>query len=152
MRFLDTYLRSRYSGPELRQVIVDHCLAEYGSGLEAIFLVGSYARRSERADSDVDLLIVIDTSDFRRPYRVRQFGVPPDYQGPELSPVIYTRDEFLSMPPFVYSLLDAHEVLYSRSGDDAAAQLLAGLERHAAERSVSKRPHKGGYYWRRNIR
>jgi hypothetical protein len=147
MRILDT---RDHDLDRLRRVLRAHCLGLYGSQLGAAFIIGSYASGRHRDTSDLDLLIVIDESTDSRPHRARAFGEPPDYDGPELSPVIYTRAEFFSFPSFVLTLLDAHDTLYSRSGDSRyeASMLVRAVQEYAESNGIVRVPHKGGYYWR----
>jgi len=144
---------------ELEPTLRRHCLDLYGSRLAAAFVVGSYASGTHRNDSDLDLLLILDSSDKSRPHRAREFDEPPDYRGPPLSPVVLTKAEFLSVPPFVLSLLEAHHVLYSRdrAGEvrsedahltDEATSLLHAVRRYASDHGITRIPHKGGAYWR----
>jgi uncharacterized protein len=61
---------------------------------ERIYVFGSYAWGEPRTDSDIDLLVVVDTSDekpYRRPVRglkaLRDLGIPKDL-------LVYTGREF----------------------------------------------------------
>ena len=65
---------------------------------------------------------------------------------PEISPIVLTRQEFLSFPPFVLALVDGNRVLYSR--DDDAGRLVEAVDRWVEENGITRVPHKGGYYWR----
>ena len=135
---------------QLRPLLRAHCLSLYKAQLSAVFVIGSYASGKQLAGSDLDLLIVVDESSLSRPQRAHAFGEPPDYDGPELSPVVYTRAEFLSFPPFVLTLLEAHDTLYSRTGDsrDDAPALMQAVRNYAESSGITRVPHKGGYYWR----
>lgn len=149
MVLLDHYLRPARSIEGLTAIIRAHCLSLYGDRLCAAFIIGSYATGRYGPTSDVDILVVLDSSDETRPHRVHNFGEPEGYRGAELSPVVYTRGEFLAMPSFVLALLDGRVTVYSRvaRGGDEAEELVAAVEGYAREHDVQKRPHKGGAYW-----
>jgi len=151
MYTLDPATRASDELIRLTPVLLEHCVALYGESLCAVFVIGSYARGTVRPESDLDLLIVVDESDVPRRKRSIEFGEPTGYDGPEISPIVYTRREFLSMPSFLLTLLDAHEVMYSResgSPPDEADALVHAVREWAEENGITRVPHKGGYYWR----
>ncbi len=57
--------RIRAIGRRIRQFLE----AQYGSGIKAVILYGSYARGTATEDSDVDILVVVD--DALKPHEVR---------------------------------------------------------------------------------
>jgi hypothetical protein len=123
-----------------------HCVGLYGPALCALFVIGSYASGRRQVSSDLDLLVVIDESPVSRPQRAHDFGEPQDWNGPELSPIVFTRPEFTRMPTFLLSLLDAHVIWYSRGNE--AQELLGAVVSYADRYGITRVPHKGGYYWR----
>lgn len=129
MRILDHYLRPRASFHQLVPVLREYCIRMYGDSLCAVFVIGSYASGRQGPSSDIDLLIVVDSSTESRPHRAHSFGEPTGYRGPELSPIVFTKWEFLTFPSFVLTLMDAHKTVYSRTcgtGDEAASLVKAG--------------------------
>ena len=148
---LDSRTRASDELSRLAPVLREHCVTLYDDNLCAVFVIGSYARGTVRPESDLDLLIVVDESDVPRRKRSIEFGEPAGYDGPEISPIVYTRREFLSMPSFLLTLLDAHEVMYSResgSPTNEAEALVGAVRAWAQEHGITRVPHKGGYYWR----
>lgn len=111
----------------------------------AVFLIGSYATGRARPDSDVDLLVVLESSDLSRPHRTRAFGRLQTNPDMEIMPVVLTREELLRFPSFVLTLIDGHRVLFSR--DNEAADLVDAVRGWVARHGITRVPHKGGYYW-----
>ncbi len=131
----------------------EHCIALYGGSLAAAFIIGSYATGTATAESDLDLIAVIDQSETSRPHRARAFGEPEGYNGPELSPIILTVEELSKFPSFLLSLLDGYIVLYSRdphssNEPDDAKRIVAAVREYVLRNGITRVPHKGGYYWK----
>jgi predicted nucleotidyltransferase len=150
MRTLDHYLRGDTEPARLEAIIRRHCLELYGERLAAVFIIGSFAAGRQKPSSDLDVLIVIDASTESRPHRSRSFAEPEGYRGPEISPIIYTKQEFLRFPPFVLTLLEACRVVYSRktNGGDEANKLFQAVREYAGAHGITRERHKGGFYWR----
>ncbi|TVQ23781.1 MAG: nucleotidyltransferase domain-containing protein [Spirochaetaceae bacterium] len=133
------------------EAVCNHALHVFGENVLAVLLIGSYARGTFNENSDLDVLIILESSNESPRDRAMHYGEPDGYTGPEISPVIYTLDEFRRMPSFVLSLLDGSETLYSRElpdGTRADKDCLRRVEAYVADNGIERVRHKGGYYWR----
>ena len=86
-----------------------------------------------------------------RPERLRRVPVPAAYDGPPVSPVVLTIEEFREFPPIVLALLDAREIWYpspSEGEPGTAVDLLTELASHARREDITRVPFRGGHYWR----
>lgn len=126
--------------------IIDHCRRLYAERLSAVFVIGSYATGRANDESDLDLLVVIDSSSEPRRYRGRSFGALQSPERIRISPVVFTAEEIERLPSFLLTLADGYRTLYSR--EDDAERIVSRIHRWVQESGIEKVPHKGGYYWR----
>lgn len=98
-------------------------LAPLGSRISLALLYGSVARGEERADSDVDVLIVADDLMLEEVYR-RLARAEKKLQR-KVHPTLYTRDEFRrrrsARNPFVESVLSGDPIVLTGDIDDAVS-------------------------------
>lgn len=126
--------------------IIDHCRRLYAERLSAVFVFGSYATGRANDESDLDLLVVVDSSSEPRRHRAVSFGEPESSDDIIISPIVFTAEEVERLPSFLLTLADGYRTLYSRADD--AERIVSRIHRWVQESGIEKVPHKGGYYWR----
>ncbi len=97
-------------------------LAPIERKLALALLYGSVARREERADSDVDLLVVADELTLEELYR--RLAPVEKKLGRKVNPTLYTRDEFRrkrGKNAFLKNVLSGDHIILSGDIDAAAA-------------------------------
>ena len=97
-------------------------LAPVERKLALALLYGSVARGEERADSDVDLLVVADDLTLEELYR--RLAPVEKKLGRKVNPTLYTRDEFrrkLGKNAFLKNVLSGDHIILSGDIDAAAA-------------------------------
>ena len=98
-------------------------LAPIDRRISLALLYGSVARGEERADSDVDVLIVADDLTLEEVYR--RLAPAEKRLRRKVNPTLYTRDDFRrgrrAKNPFLQNVLSARHIVLSGDIDDAAA-------------------------------
>lgn len=138
---------------EIRSALREH----YGDRLVSLAVFGSVARGTQRADSDVDLLVICDSLPQGRIRRITEFGeaekrlssVLSDLQrqgiSTDLSAVLKTPGEVERGGLFYIDLVDDARLLYDR--DDFLKKFLERL-RGRLERLGARRVRRGNaWYW-----
>lgn len=142
---------------ELLQAVCEACLRHYGQRLVSIAVFGSVARGTMRPDSDLDLLVVVDSLPRGRLARVREFEAVEAAVAPvmgqmagkgiytTLSPLIKTPTEVEKGSPVFLDMTDQAELLHDKGGFlerylDRLRATLKGLGAKRIRRG-------GGYYW-----
>ncbi len=152
MRLLGNYTIKEQRLQSLAAILLQTCGALYGDELLAVFVFGSYATGRATPESDLDILIVVESSEDGIRDRCRAFRMPEHYAGPEIQPIIYTRREFMSFPSLLLTLTEGNVILYSKDSQGGQAgeaeQLLHALQGFVEKNGIERIPHKGGYYWR----
>ena len=140
----------------LRQILTA-CRAHYGDRLVSLAVFGSVARQTQRPDSDIDLLLVVDGLPDGRMPRVREFDAVERAVETELvkaaaagvhtrlSPIFKTSTELDIGSPLLLDMVEDARILF-----DQDATLQRRLER-LRDRLVELRARRirkgGGYYW-----
>jgi hypothetical protein len=131
--------------------------ATYGSDLRAVALFGSVARRTARADSDVDLLVVVDRLPHGRRRRLETLlpveqALAPDLarlekEGitTEISAVLRTPGEVETPTPLLLDLTEDAVVLYDP--DSILASALDGLRGRLARLGARRIWRGARWYW-----
>jgi uncharacterized protein len=130
----------------------------YGAGLGSIALFGSVARRTARDDSDLDMLLVVDSLPAGRGARLATFQpVREILKGAlfdlavagtetELMPILRTPEELRVRTPLMLDLTEDAVLLRDRDGllALALASLRARLQALGSKRIWDG---QGGWYW-----
>ena len=150
--------------PAYQELLVDFVpllLESFGSGIVSVVLFGSVARRSEREESDIDLLLIHDESclshtEFRDRFvglRKRflagwsEEGVKGDiFAFPHISSVILSKSESEEKPYVFLDILEDGIVLFDRNGffADLKAEMCIRLEELGSKRISLE---DGTWYW-----
>jgi predicted nucleotidyltransferase len=132
---------------KLKHCLVESFLAVFGQDLVSLVLFGSYARGNYTAESDIDLLVVLE--DFEDRFEVHRLldrveelsspcleGLRSLGYSPVLSPVILSRSQASAIRPLYLDLVFDYEVLYDRGGfiTSVLEGLKAKLREYRAER------------------
>ncbi len=93
-----------------------------GDAIELAILYGSVAKGTDRAESDIDVLLVSDTLSLEEVFRILS---PVETElGRKINPTLYTRDEFRarlqSGNPFLRRVLAGKHTVLKGDFDDAA--------------------------------
>ncbi len=137
--------------------IFDTIRAHYGDRLVSLVVYGSYSHGSPRLNSDLDLLIVLDSANWTRSSQkteefVRNVEEPCDEdlqalhrQGitMELSPLILTRAEALHFLPVYLDMVSHHVIIEDKQ--DFFRKILQKVREQMA-RWGSKRVNTGGHW------
>jgi predicted nucleotidyltransferase len=124
--------------------------SRYAEALVSVVLFGSWARGEERAESDIDLLVISKHFPGSRLDRHRDMfeavkAVTKDF-ALRASIIPLTPEEASTTKPFYLGILTAHALLYDRDG--FFATILQRLEQRLAELGSERRVDKDGYeYW-----
>jgi hypothetical protein len=124
--------------------------ARFGESLVALVAFGSQVLDRARAESDLDLLIVIRDLPSRRFDRHRLLSPlahrVSDEFAATISPVLLTPAEASSVKPFYLGLLDGHRILVDRGG--FVRDILSRLQRRLAELGSRRLTDElGNRYW-----
>ena len=105
---------------DLLQQYVNDIRKIYGNALKTVILYGSYARGNFKADSDIDIMILVDLSDEEISKRGRLLSdVTFDYNFDhdlEIMPIVKNREHFnkwLRSYPFYYNVKSEGVELYA---------------------------------------
>ena len=138
---------------DLRQ----ECLKHYGERLRSIVVFGSVGRGVSRADSDIDILLVVDSLPDGRMARVREFEPVekafeatwgdrfPHVAAPELSPVFKTPAEVARGSLLFLDMIHDARILHDRDGFFAA--YLKALAERLEALGARRIPYRGSWYW-----
>ncbi len=98
--------KSRAKAQEIASQVKAYLIQRYGSGIDAVLLYGSCARGQARAESDIDLLVLVENS--IKPSAVRK----------ELSDFLYDilleKDELVSVIVLPKSVFENQDSLFLR--------------------------------------
>jgi hypothetical protein len=126
-------------------------LAErFGDRLVSVVLFGSRARGQAKAESDVDLLVVIRGLPRNRSERYKGFrdiarAVADDFAN-LLALILATPEEAVNVKPYYLGMLSGHEILCDRDG--FFASVLERLRRRLQELGSRRHVDPDGYeYW-----
>jgi predicted nucleotidyltransferase len=142
---------------DILDTVCQVCLAHYGDGLISLAVFGSVARGTMRPDSDVDLLVVVNSLPRGRLARVRDFeaveaaaaevlsSAAREGIQTTLSPVLKAPEEVQKGSLLFLDMVDQAVILYDRDRFLRCYldQLKARLEALGARRVY----RRGGYYW-----
>jgi predicted nucleotidyltransferase len=134
----------------------DALRSRFGQGLASLVLYGSRARGTHRADSDIDVLIVIDGLPRDRAGRhallrpIKQ-ATDREYAGarggpaPHLAYIVKTPEEARYRAPLYLDMTEDAVLLWDRDGFFAG--VLEGLRRRMAELGSRRVGLRDGWYW-----
>jgi len=137
--------------------ILAACRAHYGDRLVSLAVFGSVARQTQRPDSDIDLLLVVDGLPDGRMPRVRDFDVVEQRmeQGlaeaaaagvrTRLSPIFKTPTELDIGGPLLLDMVEDARILFDR--DATLQRRLDRLRERLVELRARRIRKAGGYYW-----
>lgn len=137
--------------------ILAACRSYYGDRLVSLVVFGSVARRTQRPDSDIDLMLVVDDLPDGRIARVEEFaaveqGIQPGLDRARasgvhtyLSPVFKTPAELETGTPLLLDLIDDARILFDRN--QVFAHRIERLQQRLKELGSRKVRKGGGYYW-----
>lgn len=123
---------------------------KYGPELSSLVIFGSYARGEVTLGSDLDLLIILRTSEFSFRERLRDFYwdisslVSGKYSLP-LSPIILTKEEVTEFNPLYLEMWENHWVVEDNGGFLSLMDWITELVR---DQMVQKRIIQGQTCWR----
>jgi predicted nucleotidyltransferase len=140
----------------LRDLLVA-CQSIYGDRLVSLAVFGSVARQTQRPDSDIDLLLVVEGLPDGRLARVREFDPVEDQLEPamkeaaahgihtRLSPLFKTPGEIEIGSPILLDMVEDARLLFDR--DAVLAGRLERLRQRLVELGARRIRKGGGYYW-----
>lgn len=133
------------------------CRDHYGERLVSLVVFGSVARRSQRPDSDIDLMLVVDDLRDGRIPRVREFDLveqrlqtqlnraAADGVHTRLSPVLKSPEELEIGSPLLLDMVEEGRILFDRG--NVFSKRLERLKRRLEELGARRIAKGGGYYW-----
>ena len=137
--------------------LIEALKRKYGDKFISLVVFGSVARGEARKDSDVDLLLVVDSIPKRRLERQREFmEVEKELEGYlnelfdegyfiDFSPIIKTPEEAMRLSPLYLDMVEDAIIAYDK--DNFFAKIL-GRVRKRLEELGSKRVRMGRkWYW-----
>jgi predicted nucleotidyltransferase len=136
---------------------VEACRIHYGSRLVSLAVFGSVGRETPRPDSDIDLLLVVNSLPVGRVARISEFDAIERLLAPalaaarargvetRLSPVIRTPDEMVQGSPLLLDMTEDARLLVDREGFLAAR--FAALRRRLAELGARRVWRGNAWYW-----
>jgi len=137
--------------------LIEALKRKYGDKFISLVVFGSVARGEARKDSDVDLLLVVDSIPKRRLERQREFmEVEKELEGYlnelfdegyfiDFSPIIKTPEEAMRLSPLYLDMVEDAIIAYDK--DDFFMKIL-GRVRKRLEELGSKRVRMGRkWYW-----
>lgn len=133
------------------------CRNYYGERLISLAIFGSVGRQTQRADSDIDLLLVVEPLPDGRLARVREFDAIERQLDASLarasdagvhtrlSPIFKTPAELEIGSPLLLDMIEDARLLFDR--DDTLKRRLERLRRRLTELGARRIRKSGGYYW-----
>jgi predicted nucleotidyltransferase len=133
------------------------CRRHYGDRLVSIAVFGSVGRRTPRADSDVDLLLIVESLPDGRTARMAEFApvelalaralADARAQGVEtrVSPVLKTPAELAHGSPLMLDMVDDARLIVDRDG--VLARALEALRARLAARGARRIWRGNAWYW-----
>jgi predicted nucleotidyltransferase len=124
--------------------------ARFGLDLVSVVLFGSWARGEGRAESDIDLLVIIrglSGGRFERDRPVRDLAKEVSEElADRVSPIVSTPGGAEHVKPYYLGMLSGHMMLHDAGGFSAA--VLEGLQRRLRELGARRYVDEDGYeYW-----
>lgn len=147
----------RQSFENLTGEIFKQTVKIYGERLVSLAVFGSVGRGVPGAESDVDLLIIIDNLPLGRMKRVLEFEkvealVEPVLQNMNrygistvISPVIKTREEVLAGSLLFLDMIEDARILYDKNG--FFTNFLERLKKRLQKLGAKKIKYGGAWYW-----
>lgn len=148
----------------LRETFEDHlqdtltaCQANYGDRLVSLAVFGSVARQTQRPDSDIDLLLVVEGLPDGRLARVAEFSGVEDRVEPglaqarargvhtRLSPLFKTPAELAVGSLILLDMIEDARLLFDRKA--TLQRRLARLRQRLVELNARRIRKGGSYYW-----
>ena len=148
-------LREQYEA--LLGDILAACQQTYGDRLVSLAVFGSVARQTQRPDSDIDLLLVVEDLPNGRIPRVREFDdVERQLEAAlgraaalgihtRLSPLFKTPPELETGSPILLDMVEDARLLFDRG--HLLARRLERLRQRLVELKARRIRKGGGYYW-----
>lgn len=141
----------------LIEKLVDALKRRYGDSFISLIVFGSVARDEMRKDSDVDLLLIVDSIPKRRLERQKEFmEVEKEVEGylnklfdegyfVDFSPIIKTSEEAMRISPLYLDMVEDAVIVYDK--DDFFRRILQNVRSRLKELG-SKRVKMGKrWYW-----
>jgi hypothetical protein len=136
---------------ELLDRLVSLCKDYYGERLVSLAVFGSVGRGAARADSDIDLLLIVRNLPNGRIARVREFAALEAALGVstkvriELSPVFKTPEEIAGGSPLLLDMVDDARILFDRN--DFFKNALKGLKERLQKLGARRIWQGNIWYW-----
>ena len=142
---------------DLLREILAACQEHYGERLVSLAVFGSVARQTQRPDSDIDLLLVIDGLPDGRLARMREFDAVEKALEPRLteavaagvhtrlSPIVKTPAELEVGSPLLLDMVEDARILVDR--DTTLQRRLDRLRERLVALKARRIRKGGGYYW-----
>ncbi|MEJ5365223.1 MAG: nucleotidyltransferase domain-containing protein [Desulfosoma sp.] len=140
------------------KTILQEMVAHYGDQLLACAIFGSYARKENRLNSDLDLLLILDAREGftqRMARFVEQVEMKHDALAQELyeqegilcelSPYILMEDEARFVQPVYYDLVEHHVIVHDPRG--LLDRIVRLVKEHLVESAARKEPVGTGWLW-----
>jgi uncharacterized protein len=140
--------------PEAIRVDLDRYVraleARFGPDLVSVVLFGSWARGEGRAESDIDLLVIVKSltgGRFERYRPVRELAHEASEElADRVSLIVSTPDGAKHVKPYYLGMLSGHVMLHDAGGFFAA--VLEGLQHKLRELGARRYVDEDGYeYW-----
>ena len=140
------------------QTILKEILDYYGERLVGLAIFGSYARRENTNNSDLDLLIILRGASSRRE-RIIEFVNEIEMKHEkmaqhlyknegiliELSPYILNESEALKLQPIYFDLVEHHNILYDPRG--IIDRIITSTSRLLKEKGARRRRRNNTWEW-----
>lgn len=142
---------------ELLEALTSAARSVYAKRLVALVVFGSVGRRTQRFDSDVDLLVVVEDLPNGRRHRLAEFEAVEERVAPvlrrlaargvdtSLSPLFKSPAELEAASFILLDMVEDARVLYDPTG--IFARRMDRLRRRLAEFRAERRHWCGGRYW-----
>lgn len=140
------------------RAVLQETISHYGPRLLACVLFGSYARRENRLNSDLDFLIILDDkkgftarmAEFVQAIEMKHEALglelyEKDGIHCELSPYILMKDEASVMHPIYFDLAQNYQIVHDPLG--LAARLIARVKEYLVRAKLKKEPVATGWLW-----
>lgn len=130
----------------------------YGRNLLGLAVFGSYARRENRLNSDLDLLIILEEApslsrrlaEFVEHIEMKHEALAQKMYEQEgiscdLSPYILAREEALKLQPIYYDLVEHHVIVYDPQS--LLARIIEATRNFLAQAGAKKEWHGNTWEW-----